>query len=35
VYPVRSRLGPTEGPRYSSLASWPLRVPDRDSDPAP
>jgi RNA 2',3'-cyclic 3'-phosphodiesterase len=42
---VRSRLGATEGPRYSTLASWPLRAADRDaadrpsadrdSDPAP
>jgi RNA 2',3'-cyclic 3'-phosphodiesterase len=31
VHLVRSRLGATEGPRYSSLASWPLRAPD----PAP
>ena len=24
---VRSRLGATEHPRYTSLASWPLRTP--------
>jgi RNA 2',3'-cyclic 3'-phosphodiesterase len=35
VHLVRSRLAPTEGPRYSTLASWPLRAPDRDCDPAP
>jgi len=35
VHLVRSRLGATEGPRYSTLASWPLRAPDRDPDPAP
>jgi RNA 2',3'-cyclic 3'-phosphodiesterase len=35
VHLVRSRLGATEGPRYSTLGSWPLRVPDRDPDPAP
>jgi 2'-5' RNA ligase len=27
VHLVRSRLGATEHPRYTSLASWPLRVP--------
>ena len=35
VHLVRSRLGATEGPRYSTLGSWPLRAPDRDPDPAP
>ncbi len=34
VHLVRSRLGATEQPRYSTLASWPLRVPGRDADPA-
>src|SRR5690349_5775626 len=27
VHLVRSRLGATEHPRYTSLASWPLRMP--------
>ena len=27
VHAVRSRLGATEHPRYTSLASWPLRTP--------
>ena len=35
VHLVRSRLGGGEQPRYSSLASWPLRALDRDADPAP
>jgi RNA 2',3'-cyclic 3'-phosphodiesterase len=35
VHRVRSRLGATEGPRYSTLASWPLRAQDRGGDPAP
>jgi RNA 2',3'-cyclic 3'-phosphodiesterase len=33
VHLVRSRLGATEQPRYTSLASWPLRALDRDADP--
>jgi RNA 2',3'-cyclic 3'-phosphodiesterase len=32
---VRSRLGATEQPRYTTLGSWPLRAPGRESDPAP
>ena len=35
VHLVRSRLGVTDQPRYASLASWPLRARDRDTDPAP
>jgi RNA 2',3'-cyclic 3'-phosphodiesterase len=35
VHLVRSRLGATDQPRYTTLASWPLRAPDRDGDPAP
>jgi len=35
VHLVRSRLGATEQPRYSSLASWPLRAPGPGQDPAP
>ena len=35
VHLVRSRLGATEQPRYSSLGSWPLRAAARDVDPAP
>jgi RNA 2',3'-cyclic 3'-phosphodiesterase len=35
VHLVRSRLRVTEGPRYSTLASWPLPAPDRDSEPPP
>jgi RNA 2',3'-cyclic 3'-phosphodiesterase len=27
VHLVRSRLGATEQPRYTSLANWPLRTP--------
>jgi 2'-5' RNA ligase len=27
VHLVRSRLGATEQPRYTSLANWPLRAP--------
>jgi 2'-5' RNA ligase len=34
VHLVRSRLHASEQPRYSSLASWPLRALDRDADPA-
>ena len=34
VHLVRSRLRATEQPRYSSLASWPLRELDRGADPA-
>jgi RNA 2',3'-cyclic 3'-phosphodiesterase len=34
VHLVCSRLGATEQPRYSTLASWPLRAPDRADDPA-
>jgi 2'-5' RNA ligase len=34
VHLVRSRLGVTDQPRYASLASWPLRARDRDTDPA-
>ena len=34
VHLVRSRLHASEQPRYSSLASWPLRALDRDTDPA-
>jgi 2'-5' RNA ligase len=35
VHLVRSRLGATEQPRYSTLGSWPLRPGGPDSDPAP
>jgi 2'-5' RNA ligase len=35
VHLVRSRLGASEQPRYSSLASWPLRAADRAPDRAP
>ena len=34
IHLVRSRLGATEQPRYTSLANWPLRPVDRDADPA-
>jgi RNA 2',3'-cyclic 3'-phosphodiesterase len=34
IHLVRSRLGATEQPRYTSLANWPLRPVDRDTDPA-
>jgi len=34
IHLVRSRLGATERPRYTSLANWPLRPVDRDTDPA-
>jgi 2'-5' RNA ligase len=34
VHLVRSRLHASEQPRYSSLASWPLRALDREADPA-
>jgi 2'-5' RNA ligase len=30
IHLVRSRLGRADQPRYVSLASWPLRAPDRD-----
>jgi 2'-5' RNA ligase len=33
IHLVRSRLGATEHPRYSSLGSWPLRPAKADSDP--
>ena len=32
VHLVRSRLGVTDQPRYTSLASWPLRARDPDVD---
>jgi 2'-5' RNA ligase len=35
IHLVRSRLGPTEYPRYTTLGSWPLRPLDRVRDPAP
>jgi 2'-5' RNA ligase len=35
VHLVRSRLGATEGPRYASLASWPLPAQDPDPGPVP
>ena len=36
VHLVRSRLGARGHPRYTSLASWPLRTPpDREPDPGP
>jgi RNA 2',3'-cyclic 3'-phosphodiesterase len=34
IHLVRSRLGATEQPRYTSLASWPLRPAGADADPA-
>jgi RNA 2',3'-cyclic 3'-phosphodiesterase len=34
IHLVRSRLGATEQPRYTSLGNWPLRPLDRDADPA-
>jgi 2'-5' RNA ligase len=34
IHLVRSRLGGTEQPRYTSLASWPLRPVGGDADPA-
>ncbi|HEX2819424.1 MAG TPA: RNA 2',3'-cyclic phosphodiesterase [Streptosporangiaceae bacterium] len=34
IHLVRSRLGATEQPRYTSLASWLLRARDRDADSA-
>ena len=34
VHLVRSRLGATEQPRYSTLASWPLRAPEPHEDQA-
>jgi RNA 2',3'-cyclic 3'-phosphodiesterase len=33
VHLVRSHLGATAPPRYSSLGSWPLRAVDADADP--
>jgi RNA 2',3'-cyclic 3'-phosphodiesterase len=33
VHLIRSHLG--AAPRYVTLASWPLRAPDRKADPAP
>jgi 2'-5' RNA ligase len=36
IHLVRSRLGATEGPRYATLGSWPLRGPERpDGPPTP
>ncbi len=35
VHLVRSRLGATEQPRYSTLGSWPLRADGAGSDPPP
>ncbi len=34
VHLVRSNLGAAEQPRYSTLASWALRAPGQDADPA-
>jgi 2'-5' RNA ligase len=34
IHLVRSRLGAIEQPRYTSLASWPLRPAGADADPA-
>jgi len=33
IHLVRSRLGATEQPRYTTLGSWPLRRPDPDPGP--
>ena len=33
VHLVRSRLGAIEQPRYTSLASWPLRAPPPATGP--
>jgi RNA 2',3'-cyclic 3'-phosphodiesterase len=33
IHLVRSRLGATEQPRYTTLGSWPLRLPDPDPGP--
>jgi 2'-5' RNA ligase len=33
IHLVRSRLGATEHPRYTTLGSWPLRHPDPDPGP--
>jgi 2'-5' RNA ligase len=33
VHLVRSRLGATEHPRYTSLANWPLRTPPTTTGP--
>jgi 2'-5' RNA ligase len=33
VHLVRSRLGATEQPRYTSLANWPLRPPQATTGP--
>jgi 2'-5' RNA ligase len=35
IHLVRSRLGATEQPRYTTLASWPLRALDGNADPVP
>jgi len=34
IHLVRSRLGATTQPRYTTLGSWPLRAADRDAGPA-
>jgi 2'-5' RNA ligase len=34
IHLVRSRLGAPQPPRYTTLASWPLRAADRDTGPA-
>jgi len=34
IHLVRSQLGATQPPRYATLASWPLRAPERPADPA-
>jgi 2'-5' RNA ligase len=34
IHLVRSRLGATDQPRYLTLGSWPLRLPDPDPGPA-
>ena len=33
IHLVRSRLGATEHPRYTTLGSWPQRRPDPDPGP--
>ena len=33
IHLVRSRLGATEQPRYTTLGSWPLRFPDPGPGP--
>lgn len=35
IHLIRSHLGTVGKPRYATLGSWPLRVPDRDAGPAP